>query len=221
MRFIAHLVPGSCRCPQTDGRAWARPSPGSPAGRIPMTRKAPRLHATPQALARAVVRTRPHLGPERIKVFEEAAEAGRKARDLARTFPQGEVRALRNRTCRPGGRLPLSHQRPGLPPADAHRVTGAIVPRKRVRKRTAWHPSSGRAAWPGAEPAGDPAPPVASGAAGAGLVALAPPPPVGGTRLPLPPPATPTSQLTTVVQNLDLPGCPLCTRHGHHGLGHR
>ena len=57
-------------------------------------------------------------------------------------------------------------------------------PQKRVRKRTAW---------PGAEPAGDPAPPVASGtagaargAAGAGLVALAPP-------------ATSTSQLTTVV----------------------
>ena len=56
-----------------------------------MTRKEPRLHATPQALARAVVRTRPHLGPEQIKVFEDEAEAGRKARDLARTFPQVEV----------------------------------------------------------------------------------------------------------------------------------
>ena len=56
-----------------------------PARRIPMTCKKPRLHATPQALARAVVRTRPHLGPEQIKVFEDEAEAGRKARDLART----------------------------------------------------------------------------------------------------------------------------------------
>ena len=72
--------------------AWpAKTLAGKPAGRIPMTHKAPRLHATPQALARAVVRTRPHLGPERIKVFEDEAEAGRKARDLARAFPQVEV----------------------------------------------------------------------------------------------------------------------------------
>ena len=56
-----------------------------------MTRKEPRLHATPEALARAVVRTRPHLGPEQIKVFAQEAEARHKARDLARTFPQVEV----------------------------------------------------------------------------------------------------------------------------------
>ena len=48
-----------------------------------MTHKEPRLHAMPQALTQAVVRTRPHLGPEQIKVFEDEAEAGRKARDLA------------------------------------------------------------------------------------------------------------------------------------------
>ena len=36
------------------------------AGRVPMTRKEPQLHTTPEALARAVVRTRPYLGPERI-----------------------------------------------------------------------------------------------------------------------------------------------------------
>ncbi len=56
-----------------------------------MTRKEPRLHATPEALARAVVRTRPHLGPEQIKVFAQEAEASHKARDLARTFPLVEV----------------------------------------------------------------------------------------------------------------------------------
>ena len=56
-----------------------------------MTRKEPRLHATPEALARAVVRTRPHLGTERIKVFANEAAARHKARDLARTFPQVEV----------------------------------------------------------------------------------------------------------------------------------
>ena len=56
-----------------------------------MTCKEPQLHATPEALARAVVRTRPHLGPERIKVFAQEAAARHKARDLARTFPQVEV----------------------------------------------------------------------------------------------------------------------------------
>ena len=40
-------------------------------------------------------------------------------------------------------------------------------PQKRVRTRTAWRPSAGRAAWPGAEPAGDPASVVAPVAAGA------------------------------------------------------
>ena len=56
-----------------------------------MTRKEPPLHTTPEALARAVVRTRPHLGPERIKVFAQETTASHKARDLARTFPQVEV----------------------------------------------------------------------------------------------------------------------------------
>ena len=56
-----------------------------------MTRKEPQLHTTPEALARAVVRTRPHLGPERIKVFAQEAAARHKAHDLARTFPQVEV----------------------------------------------------------------------------------------------------------------------------------
>ena len=53
-----------------------------------MTRKEPRLHTTPEALAQAVVRTRPHLGPEQIKVFANEPAARHKARDLARTFPQ-------------------------------------------------------------------------------------------------------------------------------------
>ena len=48
-----------------------------------MTRKESRLHATPQELAQAVLRTRPHLGPEPIKVFKDKAEAKRKACDLA------------------------------------------------------------------------------------------------------------------------------------------
>ncbi len=63
-----------------------------------------------------------------------------------------------------------------------------------------------RAAWPGPEPAGDPAPPVAPsparaarGAAGAGLAALAPPSPVGGPGLPLPPATAPIATNTTVV----------------------
>ena len=55
-----------------------------PTGRISTTRKEPRLQATPQALARI----RPNLGPEQIKVFVDKAEAGRKTRNLARTFPQ-------------------------------------------------------------------------------------------------------------------------------------
>ena len=79
-------------------------------------------------------------------------------------------------------------------------------PKKRVRPGPAWRLSAGPAAWPGAEPAGDPAPPVASGAAGAargaahpGLVPLAPPSPVGGPGLPLPPATAPMATNTTVV----------------------
>ena len=56
-----------------------------------MTRKEPPLHTTPEALARAVVRTRPHRGPEPIKVFADETVASHKARDLAQTFPQVEV----------------------------------------------------------------------------------------------------------------------------------
>ena len=44
---------------------------------------------------------------------------------------------------------------------------GPGVPPKRVPERTAWRPSNGRATWSGAEAEEDPAPAVASGAAGA------------------------------------------------------
>ena len=79
-------------------------------------------------------------------------------------------------------------------------------PQKSVRTRTVWRPSSGRATWPGAEPAGDPAFAVAPVAAGAGhgpgapgLVGLAAPPPVAGAGLPRPSPVLPTPTSTTVV----------------------
>ena len=49
-----------------------------------MTRKEPQLHTTPEALARAVVRTRPYLGPERVKVFAQEAAARHKTRTFRR-----------------------------------------------------------------------------------------------------------------------------------------
>ena len=56
-----------------------------------MTGKEPPLHATPEALARAVLRPRPAREPEEVRVFGGEPEARRRARDLARTFPQVEV----------------------------------------------------------------------------------------------------------------------------------
>ena len=56
-----------------------------------MTRKEPRLSATPRALAWAVVRTRPAMGKEQLKVFRDKVEAERKAHDLARIFPDVAV----------------------------------------------------------------------------------------------------------------------------------
>ena len=41
-----------------------------------------------------MVRTRPHFEPDRIKIFEDEAEARRAPRDLARTFSQVEVGPL-------------------------------------------------------------------------------------------------------------------------------
>ena len=74
-----------------------------------------------------------------------------------------------------------------LPPPDSQ---------KRLRDRAAWPLSDGPAAWPGADRAGDPAAVAAPALAhrrgprgGAGLVALAPLPPVGGPALSLPPAA--------------------------------
>ena len=82
-------------------------------------------------------------------------------------------------------------------------------PKKRVWKRTDWRPSDRRAAWPGAEPARDPASPVAPVVAGAdpgpgdpGLVGLAAPSPVAGPGLPRPSPVPPTATSTTVVLGL-------------------
>ncbi len=55
-----------------------------------MTRKEPRLQATPEALARAVVRKRPRAAAE-VRVFVEEEAAQRTARRLAKVFPQVEI----------------------------------------------------------------------------------------------------------------------------------
>ncbi len=55
-----------------------------------MTRKEPSLHATPEALVRAVVQTRPRV-PEEVRIFGEAVAAQRTARRLARVVPNVSV----------------------------------------------------------------------------------------------------------------------------------
>ena len=55
-----------------------------------MTRQELPLHATPEALARAVLRPRPQA-PEEVRVFVKEADARRMASELARTFPRVDV----------------------------------------------------------------------------------------------------------------------------------